>query len=314
MVTRVRPVNEVMQKVARRIAGVGTLPDEVTAPVPPKEHDVDVLVVGAGVSGIHAANGAAAEGASVLVVDEEAAPGGAARLRGEPVPALAPPVERRFATSLLGLWDEVGAGFGGGRREEAQEVRWYLAGDASGVTRLRARRLVVATGASAASLPVPGSDRPGVLTAEGAWVLLAHGVLPGERVLIVHDGTSDDALARALAQAGAEVLRRERAQVKALGGRPALTHAVVEGGRERVDAAVLAGPLSARYALAGQAGAEVRFADGGFVVVADGDGRTANPQTFAVGGATGRLRADEAQAERAGRVAAREARGLGAAS
>ncbi|MEM1417692.1 MAG: 2Fe-2S iron-sulfur cluster-binding protein, partial [Myxococcota bacterium] len=186
MFTRFRPVNELMQKVARRIAGVGTLPDEAVPPVAPRERDVDVLVVGAGPAGVAAANAAAAGGARVLIVDEEPVPGGAARLRGLPVAALGPPVQRAFAASALGLWDEVGAGFSGGREEAASELRWYLVGDRRGVTRIRARRLVLAPGATPASLPLPGADRPGVFTAEGAWALLSHGVLPGEDVAVVH--------------------------------------------------------------------------------------------------------------------------------
>ncbi len=225
MFTRFRPVNELMQKVARRIAGVGTLPDEALPAVAPRERDVEVLVVGAGPAGVAAANAAAAASAQVLIVDEEPVPGGAARLRGLPVPPLGPPVERAFGTSLLGLWDEVGAGFSGGRREEAGEVRWYLAGDAAGVIRIRAGRLVLATGATPATLPLPGADRPGVFSAEGAWALLAHGVCPGEKVSVVH-ALEEVEVARARGEArvraGARIQLRPEVCAYAVAGCPPL--------------------------------------------------------------------------------------------
>lgn len=308
MFTRFRPVNELMQKVARRIAGVGTLPSEEIPPVAPRERDVDVLVVGAGPAGVAASNAAAAAGARVLVVDEELVPGGAARLRGLPVAPLGPPVDRAFGTSLLGLWDEVGAGFSGGRREAHEEVRWYLAGDDSGVTRIRARGLVLATGATPASLPLPGADRPGVFSAEGAWALLAHRVLPGDEVGIVYAGEEEAharALAGALTRAGAQARCWAEAEVQGFGGGAQLSHLRAGARDERCDAAVLVGPASARYALAGQAGAAVRFTGGGFLVEADDDGRTASASTFAVGSATGRRGEDGvAQGARAGRLAA----------
>ena len=308
MFTRFRPVNELMQKVARRVAGVGTLPDAVAAPMPPRERDVDILVVGAGPAGIAAANAAAAKGARVLLLDEEAVPGGGARLRGEPVPPIGPPVARAFGTSLLGLYDEVGAGFSGGRREEAHEVRWYLAGDGDGVIRIRARQLVLATGATPATLALPGADRPGIFSAEGAWALLAHGVRPGEAVSVVHAPESEGAarkLAARLHQVDARPRLVREASAEGFTGAPALRSIRHSGQSERCDAAVLMGPASARYALAGQAGAMVRFAGGGFVVDADDDGRTAHPTTFAVGSATGRHgAAASSQAARAGGLAA----------
>ncbi len=68
---------------------------------------------------------------------------------------------------------------------------------------------------------------------------------------------------------------------------------------------MLVGPATARYALAGQAGAAVRFTRGGFRVEADDEGRTAHPATFAAGSVTGRRgEAGALQGTRAGRLAA----------
>merc|ERR1712025_223257 len=107
MFTRFGPVNRVMQKVARRVAGVGTIPDGARAPIAPRDARVDVLVIGGGRSGLEAANAAAREGASVWLVEAEQL-GAAAAARGEGVPAPGPPVEVREGTLAVGVFDEVG--------------------------------------------------------------------------------------------------------------------------------------------------------------------------------------------------------------
>src|SRR5688500_17152898 len=80
MFTWSKPVNRAMQKVARRIAGIGRLPDEVMAAVEPRDASCDVLVVGAGAAGLTAAADLASRGLSVVVAEEADEPGGALRL------------------------------------------------------------------------------------------------------------------------------------------------------------------------------------------------------------------------------------------
>lgn len=304
MFTRFSPINRVMRKVARRIAGVGTLPDRPLDPTTPREEEIDVLVVGGGASGVLAANAAAKRGARTMIVEERRL-GGEVALRGERLPPLGPPVALRERTVALGLWCEVGAGFRGRDREEP--ARWVLLGDDEGVIRVHARAIVVATGAEEGALPVAGNDRPGVVSALGALRMLAHGVLIGDRIVFVGE---EDALAvvrQRLVAAGANEVRTFAThEVEVVGGRPAVAWVRVRGERVACDAVVTGSAPSAVYALAGQAGAEVRFDGRGFVVVADDEGRTADGATFAVGRCTGRRGAAAyAQAERAGGLAAR---------
>jgi sarcosine oxidase subunit alpha len=80
MFTWSKPVNRAMQKVARRIAGIGRLPDEVMAAVEPRDASCDVLVVGAGAAGLAAATELAGRGLSVVVAEEGDEPGGALRI------------------------------------------------------------------------------------------------------------------------------------------------------------------------------------------------------------------------------------------
>lgn len=64
---RPRIVNRVMQGVARNLAGLGTLPDEVAPPSPPAlTRSVDVLVIGGGHAGQAATARLRAAGLDVL--------------------------------------------------------------------------------------------------------------------------------------------------------------------------------------------------------------------------------------------------------
>ncbi len=72
---------------------------------------------------------------------------------------------------------------------------------------LRARAVVIATGATEVTLPFPGWDLPGVTTAGAAQALLkAHGVVAGHRVLVAGSGPLLLPAAAGLAAAGVRVL------------------------------------------------------------------------------------------------------------
>jgi hypothetical protein len=66
-------VNRTMQSVARKMAGLGTLPDAAAPVQPARVHQVDALVVGGGSAGVAAANALVAEGLAVMLCDREAA-------------------------------------------------------------------------------------------------------------------------------------------------------------------------------------------------------------------------------------------------
>ena len=180
MFTRFAPINKLMQKVARRIAGVGRLPSHVVEPVAPTVAEVDVLVVGAGSSGIMAANSAAKNGASVMLA-EALEVGGRTALRGDRVAALGPPVQVHRG-AVVAIFDEKPIGFV--HSPESDEVRrWALLEDGDGLLRVHPKALVLATGATESVVPVPANDRPGVLTPGAILRLAAHDAIPPWRVV-----------------------------------------------------------------------------------------------------------------------------------
>src|SRR5256714_2339266 len=75
-----RLLGRVALEVARRLAGLGQLPDGAQAPLPGALREEQVVVVGGGPAGISAALAAARRGARVLLLERDGRPGGAALL------------------------------------------------------------------------------------------------------------------------------------------------------------------------------------------------------------------------------------------
>jgi sarcosine oxidase, subunit alpha len=164
-------------RVVRRLAGFGAVPDPPpkVPPLGPVRRSVDVAIVGAGTAGRAVAAGLVAAGHRPLLVDRSLHPPpvpGADLLGRTTITFLPPPAadgDGRF--TLLGFEEP----------ERGVEVR--------------ARRVVVATGGYDAALLFGGNDRPGVVTADGAFALLDHDDrLPFERAVVVGGGDRVDAV------------------------------------------------------------------------------------------------------------------------
>lgn len=177
----------------------------------------DLTVIGAGPAGLSTAAAAADAGLRVALVDAGPRLGGQ-YFRHPPagLPRLAGLYHGwdRFAALAERLADHAAA-----RRvvHLARHQVWSVERDAGGCTvralhddqtrHVTARSLLVATGAHDRSLPFPGWDLPGVMTAGGAQALLkGNAVLPGRRVVVAGTGPFLLPVAAGLADAGAQVL------------------------------------------------------------------------------------------------------------
>jgi sarcosine oxidase subunit alpha len=227
----------------------------------------DVLVIGAGPTGIAAAAAAASAGARVILCDEQSQPGGSLLSDPHAAPALigGRSAERwlretlaglganprvtllarttafgYFPHNLIGLSERLSDHLERPPADLPRERQWQV----------RAREVVIAAGAIERPLVFAGNDRPGIMLAGAARTFLnRYGVLAGTRVVLV---TADDAAyAAALELRDAGVFVACVADTRAAGsaseqaraaGIPVLNDAVVLGteGRRRVTAIELA--------------------------------------------------------------------------
>jgi hypothetical protein len=199
-------------------------------------------------------------------------------------------------------------------RAGAAATGWY-AGMVSAMDRdttmeLRPRAVVAATGSYELVPAVPGSDKPGVMGARLVVRLLArHGVLPGERALLVGAGEELDAAGAALEAAGATAVGPvPTAALRSIGGRGPVAwarHAESGGGgttrRERVDLVVF-GDRTPNLDLVLAAGGRVGWHGDRLAPELDLNGMTSLPGLFVAGDAAG-VPADSTTAETQARIA-----------
>ena len=159
----------------------------------PRRDSYDVVVIGAGPAGLAAAATSAKAGLSTLLLDENAGPGGQ--------------VWRAIASTPVIERDCLGADYWAGgdlveemRASGAEIVQratvWSLdrnleigvsVGGASAF--IKARRVIVATGALERPFPIPGWTLPGVMTAGAAQTILKSSALvPDGRTVIAGQG------------------------------------------------------------------------------------------------------------------------------
>jgi sarcosine oxidase subunit alpha len=313
-----RLLGRVALEVARRLAGLGQLPDEAQPAIPGALREEQIAVVGGGPAGISAALAAAHRGARVVLLERDARLGGAALLgveaeapgagsAAEQGRALAAAnVEVVLEAEAIGLYPNDAAA--APRKPALLAVRRPTA-----LIAILADAVVVATGGVSQPLPFPGVDRPGVYAARGLLALALHsGVRVGERLCVVGEGGELIRCARALRLAGyrlasvveaggawplpsgeaapqsAPDLPLLRARELRARGNPVKE---LRAGEEAIacDAIAVALPPAPLHELASQAGAQARFSAelGGFPVVVDASGRTSVPWVFAAGRAAG---------------------------
>jgi sarcosine oxidase subunit alpha len=169
------------ERMFRRLTGLGTVNLGASRELTPKAYAFcDVLVIGAGPSGLAAALGAAAAGARVTLVDESERPGGSGTgiVAGE-LEATLKLVEAVRASAAITVRCATVA-------SACYADHWVALTDQRRLTKMRAKAVVLAAGVIEQPAVFRNNDLPGVMLATAAWRLLVrHRVAPGKNVVIV---------------------------------------------------------------------------------------------------------------------------------
>ena len=216
------------EKFLRNLAGLGRVPENGSHRRYDTVHRrVDVLVIGGGGSGRAAA--AAAQG-DVLLVDDRGP-------HDAPYEVLAP-------ATALAIYE------GGLVPVDAGDVLY----------RIRASRIVVATGALEQPLVFPGNDLVGVMLPEAVRRLVDDwAVAPGTRAVVV--GPNPKRVTNQLARAGVEIAAvvESPTRLAAKGKKGHLVQALVDGSAVDCDLLVASGGRQPAYSLLAQAGARIEY-------------------------------------------------------
>lgn len=294
-------IQSVMQVFARRVAGLGRLPGagaDHAAPRGAQRRRADVVVVGGGPSGMAIAVALANAKRAVEVIDDQLRIGGS--LVALDARAAAP-----FESIRASFTDLVARGSIRARSETVAGGLYekdLLVVGPDGAEILEPAVLVFACGAHDGVLAFEGNDVPGVMSARAACMLLGHGVLVGEKVVVVEapGGGPFGAVFAAANASRSTLVRGEPVRVK---GTTRAKAVVVRGldGKEKTydcDSVLVDAPRSPAYELAEQAGATLFHEPRGYVVQTM-RGRVAEG-IYAVGELTGTMldsRAIGAEAE-----------------
>lgn len=234
---------KVYEPIIRRAAGLGALSGEHdTARYDKAYAFCDLLVIGAGPSGLMAALTAGRAGADVILADENPAAGGRLLSEDEQVgdrpghlwaaqviaelEAL-PNVRIMYRTTVTGAYDQ--GTFGALERVSLHRAS---AGDAPLETfwRIVAKRSLLCSGALERPIAFRNNDRPGVMMASAVRSYLNHwGVSPGRSVAVFCNNDDAHRTARDLAAAGIRIaaLVDTRPDAKVTGEFPIFTGAEI---------------------------------------------------------------------------------------
>ncbi len=172
------------EKIIRARAGLGVIDPEHDWRRARKEYDwADVVVIGAGPAGLAAATAAGAAGADVLVLDKRRTHGGIV------APDPAPHIRLSLNSIAHGIYAD----------------GWVAASRDGRLLKVRAGRIVLATGVLQQPAVFRNNDRPGVMLGVSAVTLIRdYGVLPGRNIVVVATDADGYEVAREIWEAGVD--------------------------------------------------------------------------------------------------------------
>jgi len=188
----------------------------------------DIAVIGGGPAGMAAAQTAASNGASVVLIDDantlgghfyKELPGNFSNISTRQHQHRHHELKRReqtltesgaeifLGTSVWGIFDESGITLNSETNQAETNFRLYLDHSPRDITSVEARSLILTPGVYDRPVPFPGWELPGVLTPGAVQMQIEkQGLLPGQRVLVAGSGPLQLIVAAALARHGAEVV------------------------------------------------------------------------------------------------------------
>ncbi len=189
------------EPIIRRKAGLGIVDTKAAQRHFDKSHlHRDVLVVGAGPAGLNAAIAAAEAGADVVLCDENPEIGGSLTYGRHDPAVLAGLVARIEA--LPNLYVMTGTLCNGW-----YEDNWLPLIQGDRLYRIRAREVILATGAIGQPAIFHNNDLPGIMLGSAAQRLIRHfGVRPGQRAVVLTGNDEGYAVALDLVEAGVSVM------------------------------------------------------------------------------------------------------------
>jgi len=169
-----------------------------------RPHYCDVLIIGSGPAGMAAALAAAPAGASIVMVDDNPAPGGQIWRGG---PGVQLPSEAKMRREALLRHANI-TQLNSTKLVAVPHSKEVLLEDAIQGWCLRYDKAIICTGARELLLPFPGWTLPGVTGAGGLQALIKGGLsVRGERIVVAGSGPLLLVVAATAKAAGAEVLR-----------------------------------------------------------------------------------------------------------
>jgi sarcosine oxidase subunit alpha len=257
---RPRKLWPLYEKILRNAAGLGKLdPNGSRSERVDVEHrHVDVVVIGGGQAGLEAALAAAQAGESVVVVDEGPEVGGGllAELGGVVTARALAEQVRMAGAEVLAPATAIGV----------FEQGLVPVAHGNLLLKIRAHRVVVASGVVEQPLVFPGNDLVGVMLPDGARRLVNFwSIKPGERAVVLTVDDRGVMAAEDLEVAGVEISRLidfrqgEPPNIEARGRKGRVTDVVVNGQVTKCDLVVMSGSPQPNYKLLAQAGARVEY-------------------------------------------------------